>query len=61
MLIETVAAGEVDGGGQIQDFLADKAQTLKTWIVGGTIPVLASRDRVYARCPVYDPQGRRVA
>jgi len=58
---ERVAAGEVDGSGQIQDFLADKAQTLKAWIVGGTVPVLASRDRVHARCPVYDPQGRRVA
>src|ERR1700752_3419936 len=58
---ERVASGEMDGSGQIQDFLADKAQTLKTWIVGGTIPVLVSRDRVYARCPVYTPQGRRVA
>ena len=58
---ERVAAGEVDGSGQIQDFLSEKAQTLKTWIVGGTVPVLASRDRVYARCPVYDPAGRRVA
>jgi predicted amidohydrolase len=58
---ERVASGEVDGSGQIQDFLAEKAQTLKVWIVGGTIPVLASRDRVYARCPVYDPQGRRVS
>ncbi|HEY4126636.1 MAG TPA: carbon-nitrogen hydrolase family protein [Gammaproteobacteria bacterium] len=58
---ERVAAGEVDGSGQIQDFLAEKAQSLKAWIVGGTVPVLESRDRVYARCPVYDPQGRRVA
>ncbi|HSN17293.1 MAG TPA: carbon-nitrogen hydrolase family protein [Gammaproteobacteria bacterium] len=58
---ERVAAGEMDGSGQIQDFLAEKAQTLKTWIVGGTVPVFASRDRVYARCPVYNPQGRRVA
>ncbi|MGE5626007.1 MAG: carbon-nitrogen hydrolase family protein [Bacillota bacterium] len=57
---ERVAAGEVDGSGQIQDFLADKAQTLKAWIVGGTVPVLASRERVHARCPVYDPRGRRV-
>lgn len=56
-----VAAGEIDGSGQIQDFLAEKAQTLRVWIVGGTLPVLASRERVYARCPVYDPQGRRVA
>jgi len=58
---ERVAAGEVDGSGQIQDFLADKAQHLKAWIVGGTVPVLASKDRVYARCPVYNPSGKRVA
>jgi deaminated glutathione amidase len=56
-----VAAGEVDGSGQIQDFLAEKAQSLKAWIVGGTVPVMAGRERVFARCPVYDPQGRRVA
>ena len=24
-------------------------------------PVFASRERVYARCPVYNPEGRRVA
>lgn len=56
-----VAAGELDGSGQIQDFLAEKAQTLRVWIVGGTLPVFASRERVYARCPVYNPDGRRVA
>ncbi|HEX6550243.1 MAG TPA: carbon-nitrogen hydrolase family protein [Gammaproteobacteria bacterium] len=58
---ERVRAGEVDGSGQIQDFLADKAQTLRTWIVGGTLPVVAGGDKVYARCPVYDAQGKRVA
>lgn len=56
-----VAAGEMDGSGRIQDFLAEKAQTLRVWIVGGTLPVFASRERVYARCPVYSPDGRRVA
>jgi nitrilase len=58
---ERVAAGELDGSGQIQDFLADKARTLKVWIVGGTVPVLASKERVFARCPVYNPEGRCVA
>ncbi|HEX7966510.1 MAG TPA: carbon-nitrogen hydrolase family protein [Gammaproteobacteria bacterium] len=58
---ERVAAGEVDGSGRIQDFLAEKAQTLKVWIVGGTVPVLASREKVFARCPVYNAAGRRVA
>lgn len=58
---ERVRAGEVDGSGQIQDFLADKARSLRTWIVGGTVPVVAGDDKVYARCPVYDAEGRRVA
>lgn len=56
-----VAAGEVDGSGRIQDFLADKARTLRAWIVGGTVPVFATRERVYARCALYNPDGRRVA
>ena len=58
---ERVAAGEVDGSGQIQDFLAEKAVSLRAWIVGGTVPVVAGRERVYARCSVYDPRGRRAA
>ncbi|HEX5339599.1 MAG TPA: carbon-nitrogen hydrolase family protein [Gammaproteobacteria bacterium] len=58
---ERVRAGEVDGSGQIQDFLADKARTLRAWIVGGTVPVVADGDKVFARCPVYDAQGKRVA
>lgn len=58
---ERTAAGELDGSGPIQDFLADKAQTLRVWIVGGTVPVLAGHGRVYARSAVYDPRGARVA
>lgn len=58
---ERLAAGELDGSGQIQDFLADKARSLRVWIVGGTVPVLAGRERVYARSPVYNPKGERVA
>ena len=58
---ERVAAGEVDGSGQIQDFLADKAQTLRVWIVGGSVPVVTGNSKVFARCPVYNPFGRRIA
>lgn len=58
---QRVAAGELDGSGTIQDFLADKARNLQVWIVGGTLPVLAGGDRVYARSPVYDAHGERVA
>lgn len=58
---ERVAAGELDGSGTIQDFLTEKALNLRTWIVGGSLPVLAGADKVYARCPVYNPKGERVA
>jgi len=58
---ERVAAGEVDGSGQIQDFLADKAQTLRVWIVGGSVPVVAGNSKVFARCPIYNSFGRRIA
>ncbi|MDE2195718.1 MAG: carbon-nitrogen hydrolase family protein [Gammaproteobacteria bacterium] len=58
---ERVQAGELDGSGTIQDFLAEKALNLRVWIVGGTVPVLAGGGKVYARSPVYDPRGQRVA
>ncbi|MGA9853553.1 MAG: carbon-nitrogen hydrolase family protein [Gammaproteobacteria bacterium] len=58
---ERVAAGELDGSGTIQDFLAEKALNLRVWIVGGTVPVLADEDKVYARCAVYNANGERVA
>lgn len=58
---ERIAAGELDGSGRIQDFLAEKALNLRVWIVGGTVPVLADTDKVYARCPVYSAEGERIA
>ena len=58
---ERLAAGELDGSGTIQDFLAEKALNLRAWIVGGSLPVLAGEDKVHARCPVYNPKGERVA
>lgn len=58
---QRVAAGELDGSGTIQDFLAEKARNLQVWIVGGTLPVLAGSERVYARSLVYDARGERVA
>lgn len=58
---ERIAAGELDGSGSIQDFLAEKAAHLRVWIVGGSVPVLAGDGKVYARCPVYNARGERVA
>ncbi|HET7370657.1 MAG TPA: carbon-nitrogen hydrolase family protein [Gammaproteobacteria bacterium] len=56
-----VAAGEADGHGPIQDFLADLAARLGVWIVGGTVPIKADESRVYGTTPVYDGSGTRVA
>ncbi|MGH8278492.1 MAG: carbon-nitrogen hydrolase family protein [Gammaproteobacteria bacterium] len=58
---ERLAAGELDGHGVIQDFLAEKAAHLRVWIVGGSVPVLAGTDKVYARSAVYDARGTRIA
>jgi predicted amidohydrolase len=55
-------AGEPDGRGRIQDFLAQTARRLRIWIVGGTIPLRATDDgRVAAASLVFDGDGRRAA
>lgn len=58
---ERLAAGELDGSGSIQDFLAEKARYLHVWVVGGSVPVLDGHGKLYARSPVYDARGERVA
>jgi nitrilase len=55
-----VAEGE--GGGPIQDFLAQTARRLGIWIVGGTVPLRGAADgRVAAASLVYDSAGERRA
>lgn len=55
-----VTVAEPDGGGRVQDFLAESAAQLGIWIVGGTLPI-ASDDpaRPYSACLVFDDCGRR--
>ena len=36
---DKLAIGETEGGGPIQDFLAETAQRLRLWIIAGTIPL----------------------
>jgi deaminated glutathione amidase len=56
------AIAEEDGSGAAQDFLAESAQRLRLWIVGGTLPLKsAGEERVAAASLVYDSDGRRVA
>jgi nitrilase len=53
---------EEDGHGPAQDFLAQSAQRLEMWIVGGTVPLRGAADgRVAAASLVYDSAGQRRA
>jgi predicted amidohydrolase len=71
---DKLAIQEVEGGGPIQQFLADTARELSLWIVGGTVPISVSKDesasasasvsaadRVFNSTLVYSPQGLLVA
>jgi predicted amidohydrolase len=53
---------EDEGGGPVQDFLAQTARRLGMWIVGGTMPLRGAGDgRVAAASLVYDAAGERRA
>jgi nitrilase len=53
---------ETFGAGPIQSFLAERANALDLWIVGGTLPLEATQaDRVFNSTLVFDPQGQCVA
>lgn len=53
---------ETDGNGPIQAFLRDAARRHKVWLVGGSMPLVASvPDKVRNTTLVFDDTGRRVA
>ncbi|HSG59712.1 MAG TPA: carbon-nitrogen hydrolase family protein [Woeseiaceae bacterium] len=55
---DKAAHAESPGVGPIQAFLADAAQELGLWIIGGSIPLVSPEaERVYGACPVYDSDG----
>lgn len=59
---DKVAVREEYGRGQIQEFLAATARRHGIWIVGGSVPLVASvPDKVLNTSLVYDDQGRCVA
>src|SRR5205814_9103268 len=59
---DKVDARERDGEGPIQSFLAAAAKRHRVWIVGGSVPLVASKpDKVRNSCLVYDGDGKRVA
>ena len=59
---DKVKVREADGSGPIQDFLAEIARRHGIWLVGGSLPLIASqKDKVLNSCLVYNPLGERVA
>ena len=59
---DKVRVREQEGSGPIQDFLADTARRHGIWLVGGSIPLVASQpDKVLNTCLAFGPRGERVA
>lgn len=59
---DKVAVREEPGQGPIQDFLRETASRHRIWLVGGSVPLVASNPaKVRNSCLVYDDQGRQVA
>ena len=61
-------AGEADGSGPIQSFLAETSRRHGVWLIGGSLPLLVGergrsgeRGKVLNSCLAYNPQGERVA
>ena len=59
---DKIAVREQPGTGQIQDFLSETARKYGIWLVGGSIPLVASTpDKVMNTCLVFDETGEQVA
>ena len=59
---DKVAVREAEGKGPIQQFLSDAAKKHKIWLVGGSVPLVASvPGKVRNSCLLYDDTGGLVA
>jgi nitrilase len=59
---DKVKVREEEGQGQIQAFLSEISRQYKIWLVGGSIPLVASTpEKVRSTCLVFDENGRQVA
>ncbi|MBY0575833.1 MAG: carbon-nitrogen hydrolase family protein [Gallionellaceae bacterium] len=59
---DKVTAREQPGQGRIQSFLAETARQNKIWLVGGSIPLVASEPgKVLNTCLMFDERGEQVA
>jgi deaminated glutathione amidase len=60
--LDKLKVAEPLGSGPIQQFLSDTAKQHKIWLVGGSIPLVASTpDKVMNSCLVFDEHGVQVA
>ena len=59
---DKLGIAEAEGDGPIQAFLAEAAQRLGLWVIGGTLPLrTADPGRVRNSCMVWSPTGQQVA
>ena len=59
---DKLALAEVQCSGPIQAMLAEAAQALGIWIIGGTLPMrIEGSDKVRNSCCVFSPEGRLAA
>jgi len=59
---DKLAVREAFGTGPIQEFLAATARRLRMWIIGGSVPLVASvPEKVRNVCLVYDREGKLAA
>ena len=57
-----LAVAETDNDGPMQHFLADMARQYDIYLVGGTVPIISEiPSKVYSLCPLYAPNGNRIA
>jgi nitrilase len=60
--VDKVNAAETEGGGPMQDFLAEQALKRNIWLVGGTIPMQSAvPGKVYSACLLFNNKGEIVA
>lgn len=57
---DKIALAEQDGAGPIQTFMSRAARDHGVWLIGGTLPLAATEDKVLNTMMVYDNQGKRV-
>jgi deaminated glutathione amidase len=58
---DKLALAETEGDGPIQAMLASAARDLGLWIIGGTLPIKSTAERVRNTTLVYSPNGERAA